>query len=118
MKVLKLQRLKGKYEMNKMDEDENITSFMQKVNELVLNIRCASGVLEESEIVANVFRSLTPTYKHRVATIEEIWTVIDVTIDMLIRKIASFKLSNFGEVPPKSKSSFKATTSEKQKYDL
>lgn len=35
VKVTKLQNLKGKYENLKMGEDENITSFMQKVNELV-----------------------------------------------------------------------------------
>lgn len=56
--------------MLKMGEDENITSFMQKVNELVLNIRCVGGVLEESNIVAKVLRSLPPSYKHKVVAIE------------------------------------------------
>lgn len=39
VKVAKLQSLKGKYEILKMGKDENITSFMQKVNELVWSTR-------------------------------------------------------------------------------
>lgn len=50
VKVAKLQSLKGKYEALKMGEDENITSFMAKVNELVMNMRCAGGTLEEDEM--------------------------------------------------------------------
>lgn len=51
VKISKLQRLKGKYENLEMSGNENITSLIQKVNELVCGIRCISGVLEESEIV-------------------------------------------------------------------
>lgn len=47
MKVAKLQSFKGKYDMLKMGEDENINTFMAKVNDLVLGIRCAGGTLEE-----------------------------------------------------------------------
>lgn len=51
-KITKLQSLKGKYENLKMGEDGNITSYMQKVNELVCGIRCVGGYLEESEIIS------------------------------------------------------------------
>lgn len=67
VKVSKLQSLKGKYEMLKMGYDENIHSFMDKVNDLVLGIKCADGTIEEDEIVAKVMRSLPPAYKHKVA---------------------------------------------------
>lgn len=40
VKVAKLQSLKGKYETLKMVDDKNIHSYMAKVNELVLGIRC------------------------------------------------------------------------------
>ncbi|GLJ22097.1 hypothetical protein SUGI_0414300 [Cryptomeria japonica] len=103
--------------MMKMGEDVNITSFMQRVNDLVLNIICTSEVLEEYEIVAKVLRSLPPSYKHKVDAIEEIRTMIDVTRDILIRKLVSFEVSKFGEVPPKYEFSFKAIVSGKQKYD-
>jgi len=81
VKCAKLQSLKGKYERLMMSEDENITSYMQKVNELVTSIRSTGGILEESEIVAKVLRSLPAAYKHKVATIEEIRTVTTITRD-------------------------------------
>ena len=43
-KMAKLQTLKEKYETLKMSEDENITSYIQKVSELV----CSINVLVES----------------------------------------------------------------------
>ena len=72
VKVAKMQCLKGKYEMLRMGDDENITSFMQRVNELVCSIRCASGTLEKSEIVAKVLKSMLVAYKAKATTIEEI----------------------------------------------
>lgn len=117
VKVAKLQRLKGKYEMLNMGKDENITSFMQKVNEFLLNIKCVGGVLEEFEIVAKVLISLSPTYKHKATAIEEIETVTDVTRDMFIGKLVAFELREFGEAPPKFESAVKSTISKKQKYD-
>jgi len=81
VKCAKLYGLKGRYENLRMREDENITSYMQKVNELVCGIQCAGGKLEESEIVVEVLRSLPASYKHRFAAIEEIRTMTTVTRD-------------------------------------
>lgn len=106
VKISKLQSLKGKYEMLRMRKDEIITSYMQKMNELVCNIRYVGGKLKESKIVAKVFKSL---YKHKVVAIEEIKTVIEVTRDMLIGKLSSFEMSEFGDSLPKVESAFKAT---------
>jgi len=117
VKCAKMQSLKGRYECLRMSEDENITSYMQKVNELVCNIRCAGGKLEESKIVGKVLRSLPVSYKNRVATIEEIRTVIDVTRDQLVGKLSTFEMSEFGDSLPKSESAFKASVFRKQRFD-
>ncbi|GLJ49345.1 hypothetical protein SUGI_1043470 [Cryptomeria japonica] len=89
------------------------------MNELVLGIRSVGGKIEEDEIVAKVLRSLSP-YKHKVATIDEIWSVTTVTRDVFIGKLAAFELSEFGKSHGKSETTFKASTSvsSKQKYDL
>lgn len=55
-----------------MGDDENIHSYMAKVNELVLGIRCAGGKIEEDNIVAKVLGSFPIAYKHKVAAINEI----------------------------------------------
>jgi hypothetical protein len=115
MKMAKLQSLKGKYESLKMNEDEKIVLYMQRVNELVCNIRCVSGELDEVDIIAKVLRSLPTSYKHKVSTIEEIWMVTNVTKDMLVGNLIAFELSDFGDSFPKSEFAFKATFSEKDK---
>lgn len=102
-----------------MGDNENIHSYMTKLNDHVLGITCFSGKIEEDQIVAKVLRSLPPTYKQKVATIDEIWSVTTITRDMLFGKITTFELRKFGESHGKSMISFKslASVSGKQKYD-
>lgn len=117
VKVAKLQSLKGKYETLNMG-DENITSFIDKVNELVMKIRCVGGTLEEDEISAKVLRSFPPAYKPKVVAIDGIQSVTTITRDMLVGKLVAFELSEFGESHGKTEIAFKASVSGKQKYDL
>lgn len=117
VKVAKLQSLKGKYEMLKMGEDENINTFIAKVNDLVLGIRCVDGTLVEDEIVAKVLRYLPHAYKYKVAAINEIQSVTTVTRDMSIGKIVAFELSECGESHGKFETTFRASISGKKKYD-
>lgn len=79
--------------MLNMGEDENINTFMVKVNDLFLSIRCVGGTLEEDEIVAKVLRYFPPTYKHKVATIDEIQSVTIMPRYMMVGKIAEFEFS-------------------------
>lgn len=105
--------------MLRMGDDENVTTFMQRVNELVCGIRGASGKLEESEVVAKVLRSFPAAYKVKATAIEELQTITNVTRDMLVGKLTAFELSEFGDALPKVESKFKATTSrrDRQRYD-
>lgn len=100
-----------------MGEYENKNKFMAKVNDLVQGIRCVSETLEEDEIVGKVLRSLSPTYKHKIAAIDEIWSVTTMIRDMLVGKIVAFEPSEFGESHGKSKTTFRASVSNKQKYE-
>lgn len=102
--------------MLKMREYKIINSFMTKVNELVLGIRCAGGTLEEDEIVAKLWGSFPPTYKHKVVAIDGIKCVTTMTRDMLVGNIAAFELSEFGELHQKSVTTFRASISRKKKY--
>lgn len=72
VKIAKLQSLKGKYEKLRMGDDENVTTFMQRVNELVCGIRCVGGQIDESEIFAKVLRYFPNSYKVKASAIEEL----------------------------------------------
>jgi hypothetical protein len=62
-----------------------------------------------------VLKTLPTSYKHRATTIEEIQTMTNLTKDMLVDKLKTFELSEFGDYFRKTEFAFKATTSEKGK---
>lgn len=80
-----------------MGYDENIHSYMAKVNELILGIRYAGGKIEEEKIIAKVLRSLPPAYKNKVVSFDDIQSVTIVTRDLLVGKLAAFEPNKFGE---------------------
>ncbi|XP_059073581.1 uncharacterized protein LOC131874299 [Cryptomeria japonica] len=82
-------------------DDIKEAKFNIRRKEALLSALCASGVLEESEIVSKVLRSLPLAYKHKIVAIEEIRIVSYVTRDILIGKLAAFELRKFGESLPK-----------------
>jgi len=99
VKSARLRSLKRKFENLKMREDENITTFMPRVNELVCGIRNVGGVLDEDEIVGKILRSLPASYKIKVAAIEEFRVHTTVTRDQLAGKLATFEITEFGDDP-------------------
>ncbi|GLJ10718.1 hypothetical protein SUGI_0133690 [Cryptomeria japonica] len=48
--IAKLNGYRVRYENLKMEEDERIISFMERVNEIVMGIQSCSGTLSEDEI--------------------------------------------------------------------
>jgi len=103
-----------------MRDDENITTFMPRVNELVCGIRNASGVLDENEIVCKILRSLPAAYKIKVAAIDEFRAHTTVTREKLAGKLAAFEMTKFGDDHPKTESAFKSSAyvKGKQRFDL
>lgn len=63
VRIAKLDGYRVRYENLKMEEDERITAFMERVNEIVMGIQCCGGTLSEDEIVSKVLRALPPAYK-------------------------------------------------------
>lgn len=58
-------------------------------------------------------RSFLPGYKKKVASIDEIQTMKNMTRDMMIDNLATFELSEFGGSLSKIEFAFKATIFEK-----
>lgn len=63
--------------------------------------------MEVVEILAKILRSLPPTYKHKVATIEQIKTIIKMKRGMLLYKLYTFEMTKFGDALPKVETAFK-----------
>lgn len=114
VKIAKLESFRVRYENLKMEEDERISAFMKRVNEIVLGIKCCGGTLSEDEIVSKVLRGFPPAYKMKVTTINELRTMpnTSVTRDTLIGKLSAFEIKEFGPVATiKTDLAFKASTS-------
>ncbi|GLJ37401.1 hypothetical protein SUGI_0759370 [Cryptomeria japonica] len=67
VKIAKLDGYQVRYENLKMEDNERIATFMERVNEIVMGIQCCVGSLSEDEIVSKVLRDLPPTYKMMLA---------------------------------------------------
>lgn len=118
--ISKLDGYRVRYENLKMEEDERITAFMERVNEIVMGIQCCGGTLSEDEIVSKVLRALLPAYKMKATTINELRTMANTSVnkDTLVRKLSSFELEEFGPSRAvKFEPSFHASTSTTSKKD-
>ncbi|GLJ44357.1 hypothetical protein SUGI_0929360 [Cryptomeria japonica] len=100
VKIAKLECYRVRYENLKMEEDERISSFMERVNESVLGIQCCGGSLSEYEIVSKVLRDLPPSYKMKVTAINELRTMPNTLVsrDTLVGKLSAFELEEFGPI--------------------
>lgn len=120
VKIAKLECFRVSYESLKMEEDERISSFMERVNEIVLGIQCCGGTLSEDEIVSKVLRAFPPAYKMKVTAINELRTMPNASVsrDTLVGKLSAFELEEFGPVTTiKIDLSFKASSSTTTSHD-
>lgn len=64
------QNVKVKYECLQMEEDDNITSYLQQIDDVVNEIQALGGDLKKN-VVQNLLRTLTKPYSSKVSAIEE-----------------------------------------------
>lgn len=113
-KIAKLDGYRIRYENLKMDDNERITTFMERVNEIVMGFQCYGGYLSEDETVSKVLRSLPPAYKMKATAINELRTMANTSVnkDIQIGKLSVFELEEFGSSGAvKSEPSFHASSS-------
>ncbi|GLJ09558.1 hypothetical protein SUGI_0111790 [Cryptomeria japonica] len=119
--TIQISKLDGyfvRYENLKMEEDERITDFMERVNEIILGIQCCCGSLSEDE--TKLLRALPPTYKMKATITNELRKMENPSInrDILVGKLSTFELEEFGSSGvEKSEPSFHASTSSTGKSD-
>ncbi|GLJ37832.1 hypothetical protein SUGI_0769570 [Cryptomeria japonica] len=114
VKIVILECFRVRYENLKMEEDERISSFMEKVNEVVLGIQYCGGYLSEDEIVSKVLRALPLAYKMKVTAINELRTMPNTSVsrDTLVRKLSTLELEEFGpDATIKTNLAFRASSS-------
>lgn len=74
----------------KMLEDETIKSYFARISKIVIGIRSCGGSKKEDEVVWQILKTLTPTYKQIAQMIEQ---VIPFTTNF-IRETPPCKITN------------------------
>lgn len=96
IKIAKLEGYQVRYETLKKEEDEKISSFIDRVNEIVMGIKCCDGNVNVDEVVSKNLSVLPPAYKMKVTGINELQTMSNtsVTRDTLLLAFGHLILTN------------------------
>lgn len=114
IKITKLVGYRVRYVNLKMEDNERIVVFMERINEIVVGIQYCGGFLSEDKIVSKVLRAIPPAYKMKASAINALRTMeyTSVNKDILIGKLFAFELEEFGSSGAvKSEPSFHASSS-------
>jgi hypothetical protein len=83
IKAAKLQTYRGQFKQLKMKEDEEITAYFLRVNEIVNAIIGLGQEIEESIIGQKVLRSLPMRFNPKISELEEISDLNSISMDKL-----------------------------------
>ncbi|CAM8957007.1 unnamed protein product [Rhodiola kirilowii] len=86
---MRLQTLRGDFESLRMTDSESVSTYCERVQAVVNNLRVNGEALEEQRVVEKVLRSLPVKFEHVVAAIEEGNDTSKMSIDRLMSSLGS-----------------------------
>ncbi|KAJ8642886.1 hypothetical protein MRB53_004634 [Persea americana] len=92
IKEAKLQTYRSQFESLHMVEDENIDTYMLRVNEVTNSIRGLGEEIKEPVIVKKVLRSLQPRFDSKVSVIEEAKDLNAFSMDELHGSLTAYEM--------------------------
>jgi hypothetical protein len=116
VKQVKLQRHREEFKNLKMNEKEDIATYLLRVDEVVNAIRGLGEELDESLVVQKVLRSLLLKYDAKVSTIEETRDLTKTAMDELHGSLITYEMRTGAESDqPNNEATFKAIKKTKDK---
>ncbi|XP_027910344.1 uncharacterized protein LOC114169400 [Vigna unguiculata] len=115
-KKVKLQALQRQFEFLIMEESDSVVGFLNKIQELVNDMRSCGDKVSEQHIVNQVLRSLPPRFDHLVITIEETKDLDALTFQELQHSLKAHELRMY-EQRSYQEQVLHARTNGKQKKD-
>jgi hypothetical protein len=92
VKDAKLQTYRLKFEQLKMNEDETISKYFVRVEELVNAMKGLGENIEEPFLVQKILRSLLDKFNSKVSTIEELSDLKTLSIDRLLGTLTAYEM--------------------------
>jgi hypothetical protein len=92
LKDAKLQTFRLKFEQLKMNEDEIVSKYFIRVEELVNAMKGLGEKFEESLLVQKILRSLRDKFNPKVSAIEELNDLKTLSIDQLLGTLTAYEM--------------------------
>jgi len=107
----KLQGYRGQFEGRRMQEEESIASYFQRVEEVVNTMRCLGETIDETLVVQKILRTLPARFNPKVSVVEEKDNLDTLNLSQLHGILIAYEMRT--DDPKQKETAFKAT---KQKH--
>lgn len=84
---MRLQTLRGEFESLRMTNSKNVSTYCNRIQEIINNIKVNRETLEEQQVVEKLMRSLPAKFNYVVAAIEEGSNISKMSIDRLMNSL-------------------------------
>jgi hypothetical protein len=108
VKDAKLQTYRLKFEQLKMNEDETISKYFLRVEELVNAMKGLGEKFDDSLLVQKILRSLPDKFNPKVSAIEELNDLKTLSIDQLLGTLTAYEMRISKDKSSTREASFKA----------
>jgi hypothetical protein len=108
VKDAKLQTYRLKFEQQKMNEDETISKYFLRVEELVNSMKGLGEKFDDSLLVQKILRSLPDQFNPKVSAIEELNDLKTLSIDQLLGTLTAYEMRINKDKSSTREASFKA----------
>ena len=117
VKNAKLQSFRSQFESLKMEENEYISTYLLRIDEVVNTMRGLAEKIKEVNIVQKVLRSLLVRFNSKVSSLEEITDLDTLDMDELHGILTTYEMMTSGENPSRKEEAFKAAKRDKKKFE-
>lgn len=94
VKGVKLQTYRLKFVQLKMHEDELVSKYFLRVEELVNAIRGLGETIDEAPLVQNILRALLDRFNPKISAIEELHDLKTLSSDQLLGTLTTYEMRN------------------------
>jgi gag-polypeptide of LTR copia-type len=91
VKQVRLQTLRGEFELLKMKDFEGVLDYITRVQTVANQLKRNGENLIEMRIVENILRSLTDAFENIVCAIEESKDLNELSVDELVGSLMAYK---------------------------
>jgi hypothetical protein len=112
VKGAKLQTHILKFEQLNMNEDETVSKYFLRVEELVNSMKGLGEKIEDSFLVQKILRSMPDRFNPKVSSIEELNDIKTLSIDQLLGILTAYEMRIGKDKPTSREVSFKADKNE------